>query len=99
MPALMDGSRENDLKVKTDPSSALYYGNVFRGRSLGPADDVKLDAGALVKRFEAFSLDRGKVNEHVVPFVPGDEAKTLVGVEPLDSSLSHFTLLLCFLFP
>src|SRR3954463_1285913 len=67
-------------------------------RTLGALRDVELDLLILVKRLVAAGLDGGEVDEHVLAAaVLRDEAETLVGVEPLDGSLSHdlFLFVIC----
>ena len=59
-------------------------------RTLGASGDVELDLLVLVERLVAAGLDGGVVDENVVTAaVLSNEAETLFGVEPLDSSLSH----------
>src|SRR5206468_6526174 len=43
-------------------------------------------------RLVAVHLDSREVDEHVLPAVDGDEAVTLLGVEPLDGALCHGAL-------
>ena len=51
--------------------------------------DLELDGLALIKGLVTVHLDLGEVNEQIVAVLAGDEAITLVGVEPLNSSLRH----------
>ena len=51
--------------------------------------DVKLDSLALVQGLEAVHLNLGVVDEQIVAVLTRDEAVALVGVEPLNSTLSH----------
>jgi hypothetical protein len=44
---------------------------------------------SFVQRFVTIILDCGEVNEHVLATVNLDEAKTLLGVEPLDFAFSQ----------
>src|SRR3954454_7111281 len=58
--------------------------------ALGALDDVELDLLVLVKRLVAAGLNGGEVDEHVfAAAVLRDETEPLVGVEPLNGSLSH----------
>src|SRR3954453_3198079 len=69
--------------------------NVLRLGALGTLGDVELDLLVLVQRLVAVGLDRRVVHEDVVAAVLlRDEAETLLGVEPLDSALSHAVFLL-----
>jgi pimeloyl-ACP methyl ester carboxylesterase len=78
--------------------SGLFVGasgdaDVRRLRALGTGHDVVLDLLVLVERLVAVGLDGGEVDEHVLTAaVLSDEAEALVGVEPLDGSLSHVVL-------
>src|SRR5262249_17811156 len=65
--------------------------------TLGAARDVELDAVAFGKGFEALSLDRGVVNEHVLAAVLRDESVPLGLVEPLHSSVCHASVPCTFL--
>src|SRR5919107_269232 len=75
--------RSGPFVVKSDA-------DVLGLRTLGALRDIKLDLLVLVEGLVAAGLDGGEVDEHVVASaVLRDEAETLVGVEPLDGSLSH----------
>src|SRR3954452_22381197 len=64
--------------------------NVLRLRALGALGEVELDLLVLLERLVAAGLDGGEVDEHVLAAaVLRDEAEALLGVEPLDGSLSH----------
>jgi len=52
--------------------------------ALGALLDGELHLLALFEGLEAFALDGGEVDEHVVPAVAADEAVALGVVEPLD---------------
>src|SRR6478736_424685 len=67
--------------------------DVLRLFALTTGGNVKLDALTLFERAVAVALDRGEVDEHVVPALARDEAETLVGVEPLDGAGCHDVLL------
>jgi hypothetical protein len=58
-------------------------------RTLGSLGDVETDSLSFVQRFVAATLDRGEVNENVLATINLDEAKSLLGVEPLDLTFSH----------
>jgi len=51
--------------------------------------DLELDPLALFEGAIPVRLDRGEVDENVLATVDGDEAVTLVRVEPLNGALSH----------
>src|SRR3954464_5516836 len=55
---------------------------------------LELHAVALLQTPEPVHLDRAVVDEDVRPAVGGDEAETLLRVEPLDRALSHGTSML-----
>src|ERR1700733_13181395 len=64
--------------------------DVLRLRSLLPLSRVKLDLLVLIQRPVTGARDRGEMHEHVRrPVIGGDEAETLIGVEPLHCSCSH----------
>src|SRR5579862_8340476 len=70
--------------------NALDRTNVLRLRPLLPLGRVELDLLVLIQRPVAGARDRGEVHEHVRrPIIGGDEAKALVGVEPLHCSCCH----------
>src|ERR1700704_2918930 len=51
--------------------------------------DLELDPLTLFEGAVAIRLDRREVDEYVLATVDGDEAVSLVRVEPLDGALSH----------
>src|ERR1017187_1049628 len=51
--------------------------------------DLELDPLSLFQSAISIRLDRGEVDEHVLATVDGDEAVSLVRVEPFDGALSH----------
>jgi hypothetical protein len=57
--------------------------------SLGPLDDVKLHALALLQAPETTGLDCRKVHENIFARLPADESVPLGIVEPLNCSLFH----------
>src|SRR3954451_14048208 len=62
-------------------------------RTLGASGDVELDLLVLVERLVTAGLDGGVVDEDVLAAaVLCNETETLLGVEPLDGSLSHVLL-------
>src|SRR3990170_8805687 len=63
--------------------------------ALRAIDDVELDRLALGERLVALAFDRGEVDEHVVPALPGDEAEALLVAEPLHGALLCQHGLLC----
>src|SRR5258708_11349277 len=64
--------------------------DVLRLRSLLSLGRVEFDLLVLIQRPVAGARDRGEVDEHVPrPVVGGDEAKALIGVEPLHCSCCH----------
>src|SRR5215813_10022348 len=68
--------------------------NLLRLRTLLALGDLELDPLVLLQRAVAARLDRGEVHEHVgSATVHGDEAEAFFGVEPLDGSLRHVSLL------
>src|SRR2546425_8154633 len=77
--------------------SAPDYGasdgaNVLGFVTLSAWSDVELDALPFVEGLVALSLNRGEVNEHVVPVVPRDESEAFFGVEELHGALSQHIL-------
>src|SRR5215470_18138937 len=63
-------------------------------RTLLALGNLELDPLVLLQGAVAARLDRGEVHEHVgSTAVHGDEAEALFGVEPLDGSLRHVSLL------
>ena len=69
----------------------------FPPPGLGPLlalGQIEADALVLIQGAEAAVLDGGVVDEEVgAAFVGGDEAETLLGVEPLNGTLSHCLVL------
>src|SRR5919107_5097399 len=59
--------------------------------AVAPRGGLELHAGALLQTPEPVHLDRAVVDEDVGPAIGGDEAETLLRVEPLDRALSHGT--------
>ena len=58
------------------------------------ARDLIVDLLSLLERAEASPLQRAHVHEHVLATIAGlDKSETLLGIEPFDSSSSHFGLL------
>src|SRR5262249_50891944 len=85
-------SRRGLLVVKSD---ALQRADVGRLRTLLALGHLELDPLVLFQTTEATGHNRGKVREDVrSAAVRGDEPKTLVRVEPLDSADSHDLLLI-----
>ena len=58
--------------------------DVRRLQALGALGRVELNGRAFAQGAEAATLNRGKVNEHVVTILARDEAEALCVVEPLD---------------
>ena len=56
-------------------------------RPLLALGDLELDARPIVQRLVAVHVDRGEVDEYVLPTVDRDEAVALLAVEPLDGAL------------
>ena len=57
--------------------------------TLGTLDDLELHALALSEGLEAVHLDRGEVDEDVVPTLALDEPIALLVRKPLDGALLH----------
>src|SRR5215207_8585938 len=57
--------------------------------ALASGTDVELDLLTLLEGAVSRPLDRGEVDEHVVPALARDEAETLFGVEELHSACSQ----------
>jgi hypothetical protein len=73
----------------------LQNANVRGLKALLALRDFKFDLLVLVKIPEAGPSDRAEMHEYVrTTILLGDESKTLVPVEPLDSSDSHEALLI-----
>src|SRR5512133_2768324 len=67
--------------------------DVFRLGSLLALGDVELDLLPFLQAAVATTSDRAEVHEHVLATIDGDEAVTLVTVEPLHRALRHLDLL------
>ena len=69
--------------------------NVSGLQALGAADDFKFDRLAVVQAAVPIRLDRGEMDENVLPGLALDESKAFAGVEPLHCSLFfiHFLFL------
>src|SRR3989338_4682520 len=63
--------------------------DVRRLLPLGAGGDVELHRLTFAKGLEAIPLDRGIMDEHVLPVLRRDEPVTLLVTEPLDSTFSH----------
>ena len=76
-------------------SQVLQRLNVRGLQALGAADDFELDRLAVVQRAIAIRLDRGEMDENVLPGLALDEAIAFAGVEPLHCTLFfiHFSFL------
>src|SRR4051812_49967615 len=57
--------------------------------ALGALDDLEVDPLALFEALVPVHLDGRVVDEDVLTAVDGDEAETLLGVEPLHGALCH----------
>src|SRR5215813_4845515 len=66
--------------------------DLLRLRALLALRDLKLHALTVFQRLVAVHLDRGEVDEHVLPPVDRDETVALLAVEPLDGALCHGAL-------
>jgi len=83
-------------QTRIDNESILRYKNnlvsndVFGLRSFLPLRHFHRDFLSFLKGFEAFHLDRGMMNENVLPTFTLDETKALVIIEPLDGSCNSF---------
>src|SRR5262245_36125519 len=66
------------------PSGLARLRDVAGLRSLRTVDDLEFDLLAFLERPEPRALDRGEVNEHVVPAFAFDESIALGVVKPLD---------------
>jgi hypothetical protein len=93
---------DGDAIKKADRRSALRGG----AKLLGPNSldvlslkafvaryDIEVDFLAFVEGFEAGSHDGRVVNEDVLTGVLGNEAESLLVIEPLDFAASHICLL------
>ena len=69
--------------------------NVSGLQALRTADDFKFDRLAVVQAAVPIRLDRGEMDENVLPGLALDESKAFAGVEPLHCSLFfiHFLFL------
>src|SRR5262245_2746338 len=61
-------------------------------RTLLALGNLEFDARPVVERLVAVHLDRGEVDEDVLPTVNRDESVPLLAVEPLDGALCHCAL-------
>ena len=57
--------------------------NVRSLRPLGPLHDLELDIFSLFQALESFSLERGVMNEDIIPAVKTNKPKSLAVIEPL----------------
>src|SRR5215471_16691909 len=57
--------------------------------------DLELDPRPVVEGLVPVHVNRGEVDEHVLPTVDCDEAVALLAVEPLDGALRHCALPHC----
>jgi hypothetical protein len=79
--------------MRRQPASRAAYAfasddaDVLSFVALAAASSVELDPLAFLERLVTVTLDRRKVNEHVVTLIAGDEAVALLGIEKLDSAL------------
>src|SRR5690348_15116473 len=73
--------------------------DVFCLGSLLALGDVELDLLPFVQAAVAATGDRAEMHEHVRAALDGDEAITLVAVEPLHSALRHLDLLVVLVAP
>ncbi len=69
--------------------------HVLGPRALGALGHVELDCFTFRERLKAFALDGRVVDEHVRPVVLFNETKTLLIIEPLHFSCSHWFCPLC----
>ena len=51
---------------------------------------IVLNSFALFKRLESFLIDSAEMNENIISFGIGNKSKTLLVIEPLDSSFAHY---------
>src|SRR6266536_191828 len=68
------------------------YSYLLRLGALLALCDLELDPLAVLEQLVAVHLDRGEVDEHVLPPVDRDEAVALLAVEPLHGALCHGAL-------
>ncbi len=68
--------------------SSLFY-DIGGLHTLRPLYQIVGHGLALIKGFEAFTLDSGKMNEYIISVFPGDKTISFFSVEPLNSSLVH----------
>src|SRR5262249_25508605 len=57
--------------------------------------NLELDPCPVIEGLVAVHVDRGEVDEHVLPTVDRDKAVALLAVEPLDGALRHCALPHC----
>ena len=77
------------------PRQQLYFVDVGGLGAFLALANFKAHSLVFIEGFEARALNGSVMNEEIgSAFVRGNETKTLVGVEPLDSSLRH-KLFLC----
>src|SRR5262249_6396822 len=69
--------------------------NLLGLRALLALGDLELDPRPVVEGLVPVHVDRGEVDEHVLPTVDCDEAVALLAVEPLDGALRHCALPHC----
>lgn len=60
-------------------------------RSLGTFFDFKGDLFTFTEGFETLTFDGGEMNKHFLSIISLYEAKTLLVIEPFDSTFRHFS--------
>jgi hypothetical protein len=65
----------------------LELNNICRLESFGAFDHLELDRGTFLQAAVTVSLDRRKVDEHILTTLPLDKTIAFAGVEPLYGSL------------
>jgi hypothetical protein len=86
---------------KKDPGEnrGLFFGefpvstqdnDVRRLRTFGALCNFELYLITFVEHLESISLDGGIMNEHVIPFIPGNESKALLLVKPFHTTFGHY---------
>jgi hypothetical protein len=71
------------------PQNELDFGYILGLGAFGALCNVEPYSLSFVQRFVTITLECGEVNKHILATVNLDEAKTLLGVEPLDFAFSQ----------
>ena len=90
----VDEPRRNPISPRGFRAESLDGGHSHRLRTLRSLADLELDSLVLLKGAKTVPLDLRMVDEHIFcAAIRGDEAESLLAVEPFNGSLCHTKLL------